>query len=106
MAFACLEVVLDRGQTEDWFESNFIIGFLPDRHHRAGRSRSSGSGGTPTRSSKFACSRDRNFALANIFYFFFGFSLFGSTVLIPQISSVSTATPPRTPASSSAQAPS
>src|SRR5882762_1882575 len=28
MAFACLEVVLDRGQTEDWFESNFIIFFL------------------------------------------------------------------------------
>src|SRR5260221_10348316 len=24
MAFACLEVGLDRGQTEDWFESNFI----------------------------------------------------------------------------------
>src|SRR6267154_5344710 len=28
MAFACLEVVLDRGQTEDWFESNFIIFFF------------------------------------------------------------------------------
>jgi DHA2 family multidrug resistance protein len=28
MAFACLEVVLDRGQTEDWFESNFIVGFF------------------------------------------------------------------------------
>src|SRR5207253_4492198 len=25
MAFASLEVVLDRGQTEDWFESNFIV---------------------------------------------------------------------------------
>jgi DHA2 family multidrug resistance protein len=24
MAFACLEVVLDRGQTEDWFESNLL----------------------------------------------------------------------------------
>src|SRR6266481_5883382 len=28
MAFAFLEVVLDRGQTEDWFESNFIVGFF------------------------------------------------------------------------------
>src|SRR5437016_8146401 len=28
MAFACLEVVLDRGQTEDWFESNFILFFF------------------------------------------------------------------------------
>src|ERR1700726_4292777 len=27
-AFACLEVVLDRGQTEDWFESDFILLFL------------------------------------------------------------------------------
>ena len=29
--------------------------------------------------------RDRNFALASIFYFLFGFALFGSTVLIPQM---------------------
>src|SRR5205814_74872 len=28
MAFACLEVVLDRGQTEDWFASNFIVFFF------------------------------------------------------------------------------
>src|SRR3979411_371034 len=28
---------------------------------------------------------DRNFALANIFYFLFGFTLYGSTVLIPQM---------------------
>ena len=27
LGFACLEVVLDRGQTEDWFESNFILIF-------------------------------------------------------------------------------
>jgi MFS transporter, DHA2 family, multidrug resistance protein len=29
--------------------------------------------------------RDRNFALASVFYFLFGFALFGSTVLIPQM---------------------
>src|SRR5690348_4848877 len=28
LGFACLEVVLDRGQTEDWFESNFILLFF------------------------------------------------------------------------------
>jgi DHA2 family multidrug resistance protein len=28
IGFACLEVVLDRGQREDWFESNFIVGFF------------------------------------------------------------------------------
>src|SRR5260370_35739165 len=28
LGFACLEVVLDRGQTEDWFESGFIVFFF------------------------------------------------------------------------------
>jgi DHA2 family multidrug resistance protein len=28
IGFACLEVVLDRGQTEDWLESRFIVVFL------------------------------------------------------------------------------
>jgi MFS transporter, DHA2 family, multidrug resistance protein len=84
MAFACLEVVLDRGQTEDWFESNFIIVFFSIamialvfaiiwewRH--------------PDPVVEIRLLADRNFALANIFYFLFGFSLYGSTVLIPQI---------------------
>ncbi|HEX3121320.1 MAG TPA: DHA2 family efflux MFS transporter permease subunit [Candidatus Acidoferrum sp.] len=84
MAFACLEVVLDRGQTEDWFESNFIIVFFTIamvalifaiiwewRH--------------PDPVVEIRLLADRNFALANIFYFLFGFSLYGSTVLIPQL---------------------
>jgi DHA2 family multidrug resistance protein len=28
IGFACLEVVLDRGERLDWFESNFIVGFF------------------------------------------------------------------------------
>src|SRR5216683_2320334 len=28
LGFACLEVVLDRGQTEDWLESRFIVAFF------------------------------------------------------------------------------
>ncbi len=84
MAFACLEVVLDRGQTEDWFESNFIIFFFTVamialafaivwewRH--------------PDPVVEIRLLADRNFALANIFYFLFGFTLYGSTVLIPQM---------------------
>jgi MFS transporter, DHA2 family, multidrug resistance protein len=84
MAFACLEVVLDRGQTEDWFESNFIILFFAIamvalvfaiiwewRH--------------PDPVVEIRLLADRNFALANIFYFIFGFTLYGSTVLIPQM---------------------
>lgn len=84
MAFACLEVVLDRGQTEDWFESNFIIFFFTIamaallfaiiwewRH--------------PDPVVEIRLLADRNFALANVFYFIFGFTLYGSTVLIPQM---------------------
>jgi MFS transporter, DHA2 family, multidrug resistance protein len=84
MAFACLEVVLDRGQTEDWFESNFIIVFfsiamvallfaiLWEWNH-------------PDPVVEIRLLADRNFALANMFYFIFGFTLYGSTVLIPQM---------------------
>jgi DHA2 family multidrug resistance protein len=84
IAFACLEVVLDRGQTEDWFESNFILVFFTVamaalifaiawewRH--------------PDPVVEIRLLGDRNFALANIFYFLFGFTLYGSTVLIPQM---------------------
>jgi DHA2 family multidrug resistance protein len=84
LGFACLEVVLDRGQTEDWFESNFIVIFFTIailalvfavvwewRH--------------PDPVVEIRLLKDRNFALASIFYFLFGFTLFGSTVLIPQI---------------------
>ena len=84
MAFACLEVVLDRGQTLDWFESKFIVVFFTVsmvallfaivwewRH--------------PDPVVEIRLLADRNFALANIFYFMFGFTLYGSTVLIPQM---------------------
>src|SRR5262249_5458292 len=84
LGFACLEVVLDRGQTEDWFESNFILVFfliavvalvaavIWEWHHR-----------DPVVEIRLLA--ERNFALANFFYFLFGFALFGSTVLIPQM---------------------
>src|SRR5467141_3573472 len=84
LGFACLEVVLDRGQTEDWFESNFILIFFTVavvalvaaaiwewRH--------------PDPVVEIRLLGERNFAIANFFYFLFGFTLFGSTVLIPQV---------------------
>ena len=84
IGFACLEVVLDRGQIDDWFESEFILVFFivaitalvvavvwEWRH--------------PDPVVEIRLLRDRNFALASIFYFLFGFALFGSTVLIPQM---------------------
>ena len=84
LGFACLEVVLDRGQTEDWFESRFIVLFFSVsilsliaavfwewRH--------------PDPVVEIRLLADRNFAIANFYYFLFGFALFGSTVLIPQM---------------------
>ena len=84
LGFACLEVVLDRGQTEDWFESRFIVFFFSValvalvvavfwewRH--------------PDPVVEIRLLADRNFAIANFYYFLFGFALFGSTVLIPQM---------------------
>src|SRR5213080_2183408 len=84
LGFACLEVVLDRGQTEDWFESQFIVlffsialvaliaaAFWEWRH--------------PDPVVEIRLLADRNFAIANVYYFLFGFALFGSTVLIPQM---------------------
>ena len=84
LGFACLEVVLDRGQTEDWLESRFIVSFFSvavmaliaaaiwEWHH-------------PDPVVEIRLLADRNFAIANVFYFLFGFALFGSTVLIPQM---------------------
>ena len=82
LGFACLEVVLDRGQIDDWFESEFILVFFlvaitalivavvwEWRH--------------PDPVVEIRLFRDRNFALANAIFLFF--RLFGSTVLIPQM---------------------
>src|SRR5580693_9208075 len=84
LGFACLEVVLDRGQTEDWFESRFMVFFFSIalvalisaafwewRH--------------PDPVVEIRLLADRNFAIANFYYFLFGFALFGSTVLVPQM---------------------
>jgi DHA2 family multidrug resistance protein len=84
LGFACLEVVLDRGQTEDWFESRFILSFfsialiaLITAVHWEWRH--------PDPVVEIRLLADRNFAIANFYYFLFGFALFGSTVLIPQM---------------------
>jgi MFS transporter, DHA2 family, multidrug resistance protein len=84
VGFACLEVVLDRGERDDWLESHFIATFLAIavvtiaiaiwwewRHD------------DPV--VELTLLRERNFAIANIYYFLFAFGLFGSTVLIPEM---------------------
>jgi DHA2 family multidrug resistance protein len=84
IGFASLEVVLDRGERLDWFGSSFIISFFViaiaalgsaiywELHHS-----------DPVVDLRLL--KERNFAIANVYYFLFGFVLFGSTVLIPQM---------------------
>ncbi len=84
LGLGSLEIVLDKGQHEDWLHSHFIVFFLSVgvlallatvihewRHH------------DPVVEIKLM--KERNFALASVLYFIFGFILFGSTVLIPQM---------------------
>src|SRR3954454_20486618 len=84
LASAALEVALDRGQIEDWFGSPFIcwmlaIGIIGWIATVAWEMRLE----DPVIDFRLLASR--NFATASVLFFVFGFGLFGSTVLIPQI---------------------
>jgi DHA2 family multidrug resistance protein len=81
---AALEILLDRGQIDDWFGSTFItwmfiigivcltVAVFWELHH-------------PDPVIDFHMLKVRNFAIANVFYFVFGFGLFASTTMIPQL---------------------
>jgi len=84
VGFGSLEVVLDKGQRDDWFDSTFICAFfaiaiislviaviweLRQKDPAV----------------DLTLLGERNFILANIFYFLFGFVLIGATVLQPQM---------------------
>ena len=84
VGFGCLEVVLDKGQEDDWFGSPFITTFTVvsltalviavvwELHHK-----------DPV--VDLTLLGNRNFALASVLFFLFGFILFSSTVLVPQL---------------------
>ena len=81
---AALEVLLDRGQIDDWFGSSFICWMFAVAIVCLGtaviwelRQKD------PV--IEFRLMRSRNFAIANLFYFLFGFGLFASTTMIPQL---------------------
>lgn len=84
IGFACLEVVLDRGQREDWFESGFICVFFAIAIF-ALVAAVTWELRQPDPVIELALLKERNFAISNAFYFLFGFVLFGSTVMIPQM---------------------
>ncbi len=84
LAFGCLEVVLDKGQRDDWFESTFIVTFFVISMTAL----AAGIWWELTVKDPvvdLTLLRERNFALSNFFYFMFGFVLIGSTVMIPQM---------------------
>jgi DHA2 family multidrug resistance protein len=81
---AALEVLLDRGQIDDWFGSSFIVwmfiigvGCLTTAVFWELRQ--------PDPVIDLRMLKVRNFAIANVFYFVFGFGLFASTTMIPQL---------------------
>ena len=84
IASASLEVALDRGQIDDWFGSTFIssllaiavIGWIATVVWELRLK-------DPI--IEFRLLANRNFAIADALLFVFGFGVFGSTVLIPQI---------------------
>jgi len=81
---AALEVLLDRGQIDDWFGSSFIAWMFAiavsclvaavfwELNQK-----------DPV--IDFRLLKTRNFAIACVFYFIFGFGLFASTTMIPQL---------------------
>jgi DHA2 family multidrug resistance protein len=84
VASAALEVALDRGQIDDWFGSSFISSLIV----------LAVTGWIATiiwelRAKEpvidFRLLGNRNFAIASALFLVFGFGLFGSTTLIPQI---------------------
>jgi MFS transporter, DHA2 family, multidrug resistance protein len=82
VGFGMLQVVLDKGQRDDWFESHFIttltviavtalvVMLFWEWHHK-----------DPI--VDLHLFRDRTFALANFLMFMLGFALLGSTLLLP-----------------------
>jgi MFS transporter, DHA2 family, multidrug resistance protein len=84
LGLGCLEVVLDRGQEDDWFGSHLITAFFTISSIALvlavwweWRNRD------PVVELRLL--RDRNFGIACAMYFLFGFLIFGSTALIPEM---------------------
>src|SRR5436853_1981099 len=83
VGLGCLQLVLDKGQRDDWFQSDFILAF----------SIIAGTAIVAALIWEFfqkdpvvdvRMFRNRNFAISFVMMIMLGFALFGSTVLIPQ----------------------
>jgi len=84
LGLGCLQIVLDKGQREDWFASTFIISFTVI----AAAALLALVVREPTHGDPIVDLRllkDRNFLAANLLMFVLGFVLFGTTQLLPQL---------------------
>src|SRR5579883_3295983 len=82
LGLGCLQVVLDKGQEDDWFESRFVVGFaILAAVGLIGGALWEWLHDQPAVDLKLL--KERNFAVANALMFMVGFILLGSTVLIP-----------------------
>jgi MFS transporter, DHA2 family, multidrug resistance protein len=88
LTFGSLEVVMDKGQEDDWFGSNFIVAFTTlaviglialiiwELRQAQGKNR-------PVLDLKLFASR--NFCVSFLMMFVLGFTLYATTVLLPQL---------------------
>ena len=81
---AALEILLDRGQIDDWFGSSFITWMFVIAVACL-TAAVFWELNTKDPVIDFRMLKTRNFAIANIFYFVFGFGLFATTTMIPQM---------------------
>ena len=82
IGFGCLEVVLDKGEREDWLQSSFIVAFLVTTIVAL----VAGVVWELTRKDPvvdLTLLKERNFALASVLYFIVFFIVFASTLLVP-----------------------
>lgn len=82
LGFAALQIMLDKGQTEDWFHSDFIIMMACI----AGAAIIGAIAWLLTRDDPIVdltLFKERSFALGTILIFFTGFALYGSSALLP-----------------------
>ena len=82
VGFGCLQVVLDKGEREDWLESSFIVAFLAASIIAL----VAGVFWELTRKDPvvdLTLLKERNFALAAVLYFIVFFVVFANTLLVP-----------------------
>ena len=75
LGVGALQIMLDKGQEDDWFGSHFILTSCDPRGGRTGFARSSGNGFARTRVVDVRLFKNLNFLGANVMMFILGVML-------------------------------